>query len=176
MAVRHDYDPKAMMVAKQREAAKPGRAKPAGRGSGLTPKIRRAIELMVFGDEHGKRYPSDREAAAAANVTLRTLREAMRKPAVEAHYNAQMVAKRHGLKAIGLGVIEDVMTNDDLRKTAAGNKVRTDAAKVVLVDAADAQVNIQINNSVKVTPGYVIDLSEEKPRMPVLEAEVVEES
>jgi len=161
MAVRHDADPKALMAARAREAIRPRRAT-----GGLTPRIRKAIELMVFGHDDGKVITSGDEAARAVGLKSgRALREAMVKPAVEAFYRQQLVAKRNGLKAIGLGVIHDVMTNEDLRKTPAGNKTRVDAAKVVLVDPVGVQVNTQVNvNGQTVTPGYVIDLRrDERP-------------
>jgi hypothetical protein len=161
MPVRHDYDPKAMLAAKKRLAAKP-----SGRGSGATPRVRKAIDLMVFGDENGGAPISkDADAAAAAGLTVRSLRLAMLKPAVDNYYRQQMIAKRNGLKALGLNTIEGVMTDPDLKKTAAGARVRVDAAKVVLIDPPGTQVNVQINNSVRVTPGYVLDLRPDPERI-----------
>lgn len=158
MAVRHDADPKALIAARKREAAKPGRTKKAGRGSGLTPRVRQAIDFLIFGDDNGRIFITDRDAADAAGLSVRSLRAALLKPTVEAYHRQQLVAKRNGLKALGLNTIEAVMTDPELKKTAAGAKVRVDAAKVVLVDPTGTQVNVQVNSSLAVTPGYVIDL------------------
>lgn len=159
MAVRHDANPNALIAAQKREAAKPGRDKTVGRGSGLTPRVRKAIDLMIFGDDTGKFYPSDREAAEAAGLSVRSLRTALLKPSVEAYHRRQLIGKRNGLKALALHTIEDVMTDVELKKTAAGAKVRVDAAKTSLHEPVgnQIQVNTQVNvNGHVVTPGYVI--------------------
>ncbi|WP_461512306.1 hypothetical protein [Rhizobium mongolense] len=138
-----------------REAAKAGRHKPSGRGSGLTPKVRHAIDNLVFGDDL---EPKDRlkQAAELAGISDRTVMAAMLKPAVEAYYRNQMAAKREGLKAVALNTIEDVMTDPKLATNAAGAKVRLDAAKIVVSEPVGSQVNVLVNTNVSVTPGYVI--------------------
>lgn len=157
MAVRHDYDPKALMQAMKRE--------PARSNGGLTPRVRRAIDIIVFGDDAGTDRSDIAAVATAAGLkSHRTLWEAIKKPAVDDYYRQQLAAKKTGLKAMGLNTIEDVMRNPELRKTPAGNKVRTDAAKVVLHEPAGSQVNVQVNNTVKVTPGYAIVLNRKFPR------------
>ncbi|TDX88465.1 hypothetical protein EDE05_102442 [Neorhizobium sp. R1-B] len=128
---------------------------------------------MIFGGDDGTMYASDREAAPAAGLSVRALRAAMLKPSVEAYHRQQLIAKRNGMKALGLNTIEGVMTDPELKKTAAGAKVRVDAAKVVLVDPPGAQVNLQINNNLNVTPGYVLDLTPDSPPVAIAHDEII---
>lgn len=174
MAVRHDADPKALIKARRREAAKPGRAKPVGRGSGLTPRVRRAIELIVYGLEEDQTAPvTQQEAAERAGITARALRAAMQKPAVDAFYRAEIAAMRNGEKPASIRAIAAIRDDASLQTNAAGQRVRLEAAKVLAFDPPGQQVNVQINNRVSVeTPGYVIDLTPDEYRdAPLLEHE-----
>lgn len=161
MATRHDADPQALIAARQREAVKPGRQKLAGRGSGLTPRVKQAIEFLVFGDDSGETLRLD-DAADKAGITGRTLRAALLKPAVDAFYSRQVAAYRNGERAASFRKIVEIRDDPLLGKSPAGMKVALDAAKTMAFDPpGQSQVNVQVNNNVTVTPGYVIDLSPE---------------
>jgi hypothetical protein len=58
------------------------------------------------------------------------------------------------------------MTDPMLKTTATGARVRLDAAKTVLIDNPGAPINLHVNTQVNVTPGYAIDLTEEKTAQP----------
>lgn len=168
MAARHDASPDALIEARTREAAKPGRAKSVGRGSGLTRRVREAIDLLVFGTNL---EPKNRleQAAESAGISARSLRAAMLKPSVDTYYKRQLHAYREGLKAVALNTVEDVMTDPKLMGNAAGAKVRVDAAKLALNENAGSGVNVHVNTQVNVTPGYVIDLTAETETAPIEE-------
>ncbi len=169
MAARHDASPDALIAARQREAAKPGRQKPSGRGSGLTPKVRRAIEILISADDLNLKNMND-DAAERAGISGRALKAALQKPSVRRFMNEQIEIYREGLKAVAVRTIGDVMTDPMLKTTATGARVRLDAAKTVLIDNAGAPINLHVNTQVNVTPGYAIDLTEETtaPANPII--------
>jgi len=168
MAVRHDADPKALIAARKREAMKPGRGLSEGRGSGLTPRIRKAVEFLVFGrpDDRGTNVTVD-EAAAEVGLRPRAVREALLKPAVVQYHQQMVTALRNGEKAASFRAIADIRDDAKLKDTAAGQKVRLDAARTLAYEPVgnQIQVNTQVNvNGRTVTPGYVIDLESGRRR------------
>lgn len=160
MAPRRDVSPTALIAAREREAAKPGRQKPSGRGSGLTPKVRKAIEILICADDLDPKKANE-QAAERAGISGRSLKAALDKPSVRKFYNQQIEIYREGLKAVAVRTIGDVMTDPMLKATAAGARVRLDAAKTALIDNPGAAINLHVNTQVNVTPGYVIDLTEQ---------------
>lgn len=174
MATRHDGDPKALLAARRREAAKPGRQKMSGRGSGLTRKVKLAIEAIVFGVD-GADISTMKAAAVVAGLSDKALRDAFKKPSVLAHYRDAVRTRQEVLKARSVDTIEGIMTDTKLMDTPAGAKVRLDAAKSVLQEPASSQTNIQVNvDGRQVTPGYVIRIDRSKDargRQPVIPAE-----
>lgn len=159
MATRHDHDPKALTTARRRELSKPGRTKPSGRGSGLTPRVKRAIEILVHGLDEDRAAPVTLEAAAErAGITDRALRAARLKPAVETYFQQQMAAMRNGERPASIRAIAAIRDDTALKSNAAGARVRLEAAKTLAFDPPGQQVNVQVNNTVSVTPGYVLDL------------------
>ncbi|NTI62124.1 hypothetical protein G6L85_11475 [Agrobacterium rhizogenes] len=173
MATRHDGDPKALLAARRREAAKPGRQKTSGRGSGLTPRVRKAVEAIVYGVD-GAEISTMKEAAGVAGLSDKALRDAFKKPSVLAHYRDAVRTRQEVLKARAVDTLEGIMTDKKLMDTPTGGKVRLDAAKAVLQEPASAQVNVQVNNTVSVTPGYVIRIDRSKDargRQPVIPTE-----
>ncbi|KRB61378.1 hypothetical protein ASE04_21140 [Rhizobium sp. Root708] len=161
MPTRHDADPKALLAARRREVAKPGRHKATGRGSGLTASVRTAIEYLVFGKEgEPATILKLEDAASAAGITGRALRAAMLKPSVEQFYQQQVVSLRNGERAASIRTIAQIRDDEKLKATAAGQNVRLKAADTLAFDKPGTQVvnHTQINN-VNVTPGYVIDLT-----------------
>ena len=169
MAARHDASPTALIAARDREASKPGRLKKSGRGSGATPKVKSAIELLVFGELE----PKDRlrQAAEGVGLSVRALRAAMLKPAVDTYYKQQLANYRNGLKASALNTVENIMADPQLMNTAAGAKVRLDAAKTALNDDAASGISVHVNTQVNVTPGYVIDLTDHGPLPEIITVE-----
>jgi hypothetical protein len=164
MATRHDGDPKALLAARRREAAKPGRQKTSGRGSGLTPRVRKAVEAIVYGVD-GAEISTMKEAAAVAGLSDKALQDAFKKPSVLAHYRDAVRTRQEVLKARSVDTIEGIMTDTKLMDTPAGAKVRLDAAKSVLQEPASSQTNIQVNvDGRQVTPGYVIRIDRSKDR------------
>lgn len=169
MAARHDVSPNALIAARQREAAKPGRQKPSGRGSGLTPKVRKAIEILISADDLNPKNMND-DAAERAGISGRALKAALQKPSVRRFMNEQIEIYLEGLKAVAVRTIGDVMTDPMLKTTAAGARVRLDAAKTALSDNPGSNVNVHVNTQVNITPGYAIDLTEDKsdPATPII--------
>ena len=115
-------------------------------------KVKAAVDLMVH---QGRERP---EAAAAVGLTDHSLREALRKPHVLAYLNEQMEVLRTSGRPRALTRIMRLV--DD----AESERVQLDAA--IYMDGMDrhastvgAQVNVQVNNNVTVTPGYVIRLN-----------------
>lgn len=161
MATRHDASPDALIAARQREALKPGRQKPSGRGSGLTPKVRKAIEILISADDLNPKNMND-DAAERAGISGRALKAALQKPSVRRFMNEQIEIYREGLKAVAVRTIGDVMTDPMLKTSAAGARVRLDAAKTALIDHPGSAANLHVNTQINVTPGYVIDLRRDK--------------
>ncbi|NTF62089.1 hypothetical protein G6L91_11485 [Agrobacterium rhizogenes] len=174
MAARHDSDPKALLAARRREAAKPGRQKTSGRGSGLTPRVKQAIDLIVYGDDLGP-ATRQKEAAERVGMGISSLRAAMAKPAVDNYYRQQIALYRNGERAQSLRTLAEIRDDPVLKSNAAGATARIKAAERLAFDqpGQSQQVNVQVNSSVTVTPGYVIriDRSKDERRQPVIAAE-----
>ncbi len=166
MATRHDADPKALMAARRREAAKPGRQKTSGRGSGLTPRVKQAIELIVYGDDLGP-ATRQKEAAERVGMGLSSLRAALAKPAVDAYYRQQLALYRNGERAQSLRTMAEIRDDPALKGNAAGATARLKAAERLAFDQPGQAVNVNVGVDVSVTtPGYVIDLTEpERPKV-----------
>jgi hypothetical protein len=161
MAARHDTSPDALIAARQREAAKPGRQKPSGRGSGLTPKVRKAIEILISADDLNPKNMND-DAAERAGISGRALKAALQKPSVRRFMNEQIEIYREGLKAVAVRTIGEIMTDPLLKTTASGARVRLEAAKTSLEEKSGSATNLHVNTQINVTPGYVIDLRRDK--------------
>jgi hypothetical protein len=173
MAVRHDAKPTALTAARRREASKRG-LQSSGRGSGLTPRIKQAIEHLVFGvDGEPGAIVRMQDAAESVGLTCRALRAAMLKPAVEAHYNRQMAAMRNGERAASIRKMVAIRDDAGAMKTPAGMKVVLDASKALAFDTPASTISVNVGVGLTVggeKPGYVIDLSsfpaEEHPTLP----------
>jgi hypothetical protein len=129
MGNRHDNDPRALLKARQRalKGYVPGRQK----GSGLTKRIRAAVEACVWGlpghpiDE----LVSFEAAAAAAGLTARALRAAWKKPAVAAFYRDEYRAMREGQRPANIRALAAIRDDPGLKGSAAGARARVAAAK-----------------------------------------------
>ncbi len=157
MAPRIDSSPDALI--KNWRALKPNTA--TGR-TGLTRRVRFALDLMVFGDDSGKRF-SKAEAAEAARLTPRALRAALNKPSVLAYYRSQVSALREGEAAQNIATIIEIRDSMTLKASPAGQRVRLQAASALMGEGGGGDgggVRVAIN---VITPGYVIDLTEPAP-------------
>lgn len=117
----------------------------------LSPKVKLAIDLMVF--EGMKRD----EAAEAVGLAMISLRQALLKPHNLAYLNEQMEVLRTSGRPRALRKMIDLI---DEAKT---ERIQFEAAKYIdgmdrPSHAVGATVNVQVNNTVNVTPGYVLDL------------------
>lgn len=156
MASKHTDHPRALTRAR--------RKRPPGKRNGLTPRVRKAIEHLVFGLDDHKPAETLKEAAEAAGITDRALRAAFLKPAVLAHYRQECKALREGERARNIRVAAEIRDDGKLKQSAAGQKVRLDAARQLDQDLYDQNAPINVGVQVNVeTPGYVIDLSEFPP-------------
>ena len=117
--------------------------------TGLSRRVRAAIDLMIFGGADGVPMTRPR-AAKAVGFSDTTLREALRNPLVVAHYNQVVGSLKNSEKARALHAIIN------LRDGAESEQVQFRAARFILEDGQRAQngVNVGLN----ITPGYVIDL------------------
>ena len=158
MATRHDYDPKALLAAKRRatKAAPTDKRK----GSGLTPRVQKAIEVLVHGlEDDNQACLTFEDAAKHAGITARALRAAMLKPAVDGFYQREMISLRNGARAASIRAIIGIRDDKSL-VSPAGKKVVLEAAKVLAFDPPGSTIGVNVHVGVKVeTAGYVIDLS-----------------
>lgn len=118
----------------------------------LTPANKLGVELMVY---EGLKRP---EAAEAVGLTDHALRTALTKPHVLAYLNECMEVLRTSGRPRALRKMIELV--DD----AKTERIQFEAAKYL--DGMDrpshavgaTQTNVQINTTVNVTPGFVIDL------------------
>lgn len=116
----------------------------------LTDKQRLLVDLMVHEGMDRKR------AAAAAAITDETARLALRNPQVLAYLNEEMEVLRTSARPRALRKMGDLLD-------AKTERIQFEAAKYLdgmdrPSHAVGATVNVQVNNTVNVTPGYVLDL------------------
>lgn len=118
----------------------------------LTPANKQAVELMVY---EGRKRP---EAAEAVGLTDHALRVALTKPHVLAYLNECMEVLRTGLRPRALHTMGELLdSKNDSTKFKAAEYLDGQNRGTHTVGAA-MQVNVQVNNTVKVTPGYVIKI------------------
>lgn len=118
----------------------------------LTPKNKAAIEAMVF---DGLKRPA---AAELVGLTDHALRTALTKPHVLAYLNEQMEVLRTSGRPRALHTMIDLLDdkNSSVKFKAAEY---LDGQNRGTHTVGATQVNVQVNNTVSVTPGYVIDLT-----------------
>jgi hypothetical protein len=116
----------------------------------LSPITKLSIELMVF--EGMKR----KEAAETAGMADISLRQALLKPHNLAYLNECMEVLRTSARPRALHKMGELLD-------AKTERIQFEAAKYLdgmdrPSHAVGATVNVQVNNTVNVTPGYVLDL------------------
>lgn len=133
----------------------PGRPrKKAGKHlMGLSPKVKAAIELMIFGalDTPPLPRPQAAKAVGLADVSLRT---AFRNPLVIHHYNQQLDVLRTSERPRALHTIAE------LRDKAKSERVQLEAAKY-LDGGHERQGGVTVNVGVNIEPGYQIAIAPE---------------
>lgn len=169
MAARHDESPRALVHSKRRDV------KRKRRGTGLTRKVEKALEELVWNDK----ITTLKAAAEAAGMTDRALRMALRKGPVIAHYRAELALLRDGEKAANLKALAGIRDDNELKETAAGQTARIKAIQA-LEGPQEGQRHMSFNMQVNayggrpITPGYIIDLTKyddeagSKPRAPIV--------
>jgi len=117
------------------------------------PKTKAAIELMVF---EGKKR---KEAAEEIGMSDETLRQSLLKPHVLAFVNQCQEVLRTSLRPRALHTMGDLLDskNDSTKFKAAEYLDGMNRSS----HQVGATVNVQVNNTVNVTPGYVLDLRPE---------------
>lgn len=166
MAARHDQNPLALLKARELRAPKP---KP---NHGLTPRIRKAVDFMVFGHpERPGENLTGQQVAGLVGLTWRTLREALAKPVVKRYFNDCYNSLREAEKPASVRVAANVRDDKNLNGNAAGRRTQLEAAKLLLHEPANTsvQVNQQFNTITgqPIVPGYTIDLRKDKARLGV---------
>ena len=119
----------------------------------VTEKQRAAIHAMVF---EGQKRP---DAAKTAGMHDETLRLALTKPNVLAYLNEQIEVLRTSGRPRALHTMIDLLDskNDSTKFKAAEYLDGMNRSS----HQVGATVNVQVNNTVNVTPGYVLDLRPE---------------
>ena len=119
----------------------------------LSPRVKAAIELMVFGSADGP--PLKRvDAAKAVQLSDTTLRIAFANPVVVQHYNAQLEVLRTSARPRAFHQIER------LAESAKSEKVKFDAAKHIDTGGRSDSAGIVVNVGVNVQPGYLISTAD----------------
>ncbi len=148
--------PKPKAVGQYRSQAQKAAAllKKENKQPAVTEKQRVAIEAMVF--EGLKR----REAAEKAGLSDEALRVALSKPHTLAYLNEQVEVLRTSGRPRALHtMIELLESKNDSTKFKAAEYL--DGMNRSSHQVGATQVNVQVNNTVNVTPGYVLDLRPE---------------
>lgn len=120
----------------------------------VTDKQRAAIHAMVF---EGLKRP---DAAKAAGMHDESLRVALTKPHVLAYLNEQIEVLRTSGRPRALHTMINLLdSKNDSTKFKAAEYL--DGMNRSSHQVGATQVNVQVNNTVNVTPGYVLDLRPE---------------
>lgn len=135
----------------------------------LTAKHALLIEYMVFGSPipgHHERFGIEpgtplslAQACDAVGMKRRTARTLLASPIGSKAMTTALAALRNGAKAQAMHQIIRLV-NEQGEGKAADRKVQLEAARDVLglKDSSAAQVNVQINQTTNVRPGYVIKM------------------
>jgi len=118
----------------------------------LPPRVAQQIELMIFGDVDANLAPmSLREAARHMGISERTARKYLRHSGGRAHYLACLALLRDSERARNLHTAIDIRDDPEMKKSAAGNRARIEAARFLEGEPeGDRRVN---PGAVPVTPG-----------------------
>ena len=125
----------------------------------LNPRMRRTVELMVFGhpdDPSGTQYDIY-DAAASVGYRRKAARNLQASPIFQAVYMKALAALRNGQFAKSTKTITEI--RDELGENkAADRKVRLQACQVLLGEGTGG-TDVAVNVKQDVVPGYVIRLN-----------------
>lgn len=99
-----------------------------------------------------------KQAAERAGISDSALYKAFRNPEVMRHYMAEVAALRTAEQARNLHTAIGIRDSEEMAKTAAGNRVRLQAAAFLHGEAAQNQGPATAIN-LNIAPGYIIDCS-----------------
>jgi hypothetical protein len=134
----------------------------------LNPRMRRMVELMVFGhpdDPSGCQYDIY-DAAAAVGYRRKAARDFQASPLFQSVYMKALAALRNGEFAKSIKTIAEIRDDRGDNK-AADRKVRLQACQALLGEVGGG-TDVTVDVRQAVMPGYVIRLNNE-PRRPVIE-------
>jgi hypothetical protein len=129
----------------------------------LNPRMRRTVELMVFGHPHdpsGTQYDIY-DAAAAVGYRRKGARDLQASPLFQGVYMKALAALRNGEFA------KSIKTIAEIRDDRGDNKDRLQACQALLGEGGGG-TDVTVDVRQAVMPGYVIRLNNE-PRRPVIE-------
>lgn len=118
----------------------------------LSPKNKEAIELMVFdGLKRSK-------AAEAVGLTDHALRTALTKPHVLAFMNEQQEVLRNSLRPRALHTMGELLDEKETGTVRFKAAEYLDGQNRGQHTIGATQINVQVNNTTTVTPGYMVKL------------------
>jgi hypothetical protein len=138
----------------------------------LNPRMRRMIDLMVFGhpdDPSGTQYDIY-DAAAAVGYHRKSARDFQASPLFQAVYMKALAALRNGEFAKSIKTIAEIRDDQGDNK-AADRKVRLQACQALLGEGGGGATDVTVDVRQAVVPGYVIRIRNE-PRGPLIEGGV----
>lgn len=129
--------------------------------TGPSPKVKAAIERMIFGSTH-EAPVTRQEAAKAVGISDETLRAALRNPVTMKYWNEQLDVLRTSARPRALHSIAHLSHSAD----AEGVKLKA----AIYLDGGDkgSGVTVNVGLGVNVAPGYMIDVSEHAAASPQL--------
>lgn len=142
-------------------------ARTTAQGLAITPRVRRAVELMVW---DGKRYA---EAAAETGLTARAMRLALERPHVLAYLRSQQQVLRssEGPRSIHrLAEIRDAA--DNMPAVTSARELLTESESHARSSTSAATPGVVIHIHQPITPERVI---EGRPHEPPLAIDIVDE-
>jgi hypothetical protein len=128
----------------------------------LPPRARQLIELMVIGHRGSGPLPME-QAAAIMGIKIPTARDYFRRPGAVAYYDQLVTDMRTGERARNVRVAIDIRDDRAMSESAAGNRVRLEAARYIDGEPANGGVTVNVGINNQVSPGYVIDVSSVGP-------------
>jgi hypothetical protein len=128
-------------------------------------KLKRAVDLLIYGDESGKRYDHI-TAARAANYHPASMRKALELPHVIAYLRKQKQVFRESVSGANIHVLREI--RDD-----SGNAMaRLGAVKLLEDDGTQRRgTNVQVN---VMTPGVMVDLTAKQVAPLIDHQEIIE--
>jgi hypothetical protein len=140
----------------------------------MPPRARQLVELMTMGTPDGSRPPMRLpEAAAFMGIKLDTGAQYFRHPAARAHYLKLVADLKAGELVANYRTAVEIRDDPDMKKSAAGNRQRIEAIRVLEGDHASASAPRSGDQNVR--PGIVVVVNTvENPRVVQVDDAVIE--